>query len=213
VEIKICGITNLEDALNAVEAGATILGYNFYLKSKRYLAPADCIQIQDGLQRRGVVVKTAGIFVNEPLGIIQQVLRDCQVDLAQLSGDERLADLLQLGARGFKAIRPRDHTEASAQMLEIPDRDTPPAVLVDTFKRGTFGGTGHTGDWDIARQLATQHPLLLAGGLNLENVGQAVELVSPWGVDVATGVESAPGVKDLDKMKRFVANAKRAANQ
>ena len=209
MEIKICGITNLDDALNAVEAGATMLGYNFYPKSKRFLTLGACEEIQAGLFKRGVHVKTVGIFVNEPVAKIEQILEDCRVDLAQLSGDELPDDLVKLGARGFKAIRPRDDAEASALVESLPVRETPPAVLVDAFKPGAYGGTGHTGDWVIPRRLAASMPLLLAGGLRPENVEQAVEFVAPWGVDVASGVESLPGIKDIEKIKRFAANARR----
>jgi phosphoribosylanthranilate isomerase len=189
-----------------------MLGYNFYSNSKRYLPPPVCTKIQAGLERRGVQVATAGIFVNEELERIERIVAACHINLAQLSGSEPAADLEKLGDRGLKAIRPRNQSEADTLVKDLPLRTFPPAVLVDTYQRGEFGGTGHTGDWEIAKHLSGSTKILLAGGLTPENVGQAVGVVQPWGVDVATGVERSPGLKDPEKMKRFVANAHKAVN-
>ena len=134
---------------------------------------------------------------------------ECGLDLAQLSGDEPPSDLVMLGERAFKGIRPRDAAEAVTLAARYVVRVAPPVLLVDASAgAGQFGGTGQVGDWDAAAAVAAAHPILLAGGLRPENVAAAIAAVQPWGVDVASGVESSPGRKDAAKMRDFV----RAAN-
>jgi indole-3-glycerol phosphate synthase/phosphoribosylanthranilate isomerase len=202
--VKICGITNLLDALTAVEAGADMLGFNFYEPSPRHTTPRDCAEVVAALRSRNQPVTTVGVFVNRPPDEIASILDDCHLDLAQLSGDEPPEFLDSLGGRAFKAIRPATANQAQADAHRYARRATLPALLVDAYHPAKYGGTGQTGDWALARTLATEHPLLLAGGLRPENVAHAMAQVQPWGVDVASGVETSPGKKDAAKMVAFV---------
>jgi phosphoribosylanthranilate isomerase len=202
--VKICGITNLADAISAAELGADYLGFNFYPGSKRFIEGEACRKIIAGLDRGGIAIQKVGVFVNASLDVILSTLEGCRLDLAQLSGDEPVDFVTALGERGFKAIRPRslDEARAAGQLAKV--RKTPPALLVDAHFPGAYGGSGQTADWDAATLLAKEYPILLAGGLTSENLSQALRRVRPWGVDVASGVESAPGIKDREKMKAFI---------
>jgi len=207
--VKICGITTLEDALVAVENGADILGFNFYPSSPRYISPAAAARINHGLQIRGYQVGTVGVFVNSPPGQVLATLDECGLDTAQLAGDESPQHLAALEERAFKSIRPADLDEALHMAAEFARPQTAPALLLDARVSGQYGGTGQTTDWGMARQLASQYPLLLAGGLTPENLPQALERVCPWGVDVASGVEYQPGRKDSKKVAEFIHTANR----
>ncbi len=214
MKIKICGITNLDDALAAIDAGADILGFNFYPKSLRYISPIDCANVQSAMANHQSAITTVGIFVNAPLTLIADVLDLCGLDLAQLSGDEPPEAVTLLWGRAFKAIRPRTLVAADYDA----DRYTPlaseqPALLLDASQPGLYGGTGRRADWSIARQIAASYPILLAGGLTPDNVAKALQAVNPWGVDVASGVESSPGKKDRRKMIGFVHAARSAVIQ
>jgi len=134
----------------------------------------------------------------------------CNLDLAQLSGDEPPSDLAALDGRGFKALRPRDPASAAQALASLPARSAPPACLVDACRPGEYGGTGQMADWNLAAGLARHASLLLAGGLTPGNVAAAVRQVQPWGVDVASGVEAAPGKKDPEKVRQFIVNARHA---
>jgi phosphoribosylanthranilate isomerase len=210
VIVKICGITRLEDALAALEAGADILGYNFYPGSARFIDENSCREIQKALHARGLEPIAIGVFVNHDPAEIERLLDKCSLTLAQLSGDEPSDTIQQLGKKAVKAIRPRDYHEALDGLDQIVSRREPPHFLLDTFRSGQFGGTGQQGDWEIARTLAQDYSFLLAGGLTPENVADAIRHTSPWGVDVASGVENTPGVKDREKMRRFISRAKHA---
>ncbi|MCX7670029.1 MAG: phosphoribosylanthranilate isomerase [Anaerolineae bacterium] len=203
--VKICGITTLDDALAALDAGADMLGFNFYPPSPRYIAPAACMALVQALRRRGTRAILVGVFVNTPPAEVAAILETCELDLAQLSGDEPTTDLIPLGERAFKAIRPRDADHAAALAATYARRMTPPALLVDAAAgAGRFGGTGQVADWTAAAAIAAATPILLAGGLHPANVAAAIAAVRPWGVDVASGVEATPGRKDVEKMKAFV---------
>ena len=209
MKIKICGITTLEDALAAVEAGADMLGFNFYPPSPRYIAPSACAPMIAALRVRGAATTIVGVFVNMSPSGVAAIMDECGLDLAQLSGDEPPSDLLMLGERAFKGIRPGDAAAARALAARYIMRAAPPVLLVDASAgAGQFGGTGQVGDWDAAAAAATAHPILLAGGLRPENVAAAIAAVQPWGVDVASGVESSPGRKDAAKMRAFVRAAR-----
>ena len=213
MKVKICGITRLEDALQAVEAGADLIGYNFYPPSPRCISLTKCERIQAGLQGRGIDILTVGVFVNAPPSEVASVLDGCGLDLAQLHGGESLQDLKVLGERAFKALRPASRLEAQAQYMRLPARQEPPAALIDAYKPGQFGGTGQTGDWGIALTLSARAPILLAGGLTPLNVAESIRQVHPWGVDVASGVESEPGQKDAGKVLAFIQAAHQAAEE
>ena len=201
-KIKICGLKTLPDALAAVEAGADYLGFNFYPRSVRYIGVEACVKITSVLKREYPEITLVGVFVNSPVDEIKNILGTCSLDLAQLHGDETPEMLNALDGKGFKAFR------GAPQHLNGFARADAPALLVDASVKGAYGGTGVRADWSATAELARRYPLLLAGGLNLENVAEAVRQVRPWGVDVASGVESSPGEKDAGKMKAFVQAAR-----
>jgi phosphoribosylanthranilate isomerase len=207
--VKICGITTLEDSLAALEAGANMLGFNFFPASPRFIALERCAQICADIHRRDPQVLCVGVFVNASLSDMQRILSDGLLDLAQCSGDEPPALLIKLGQRGFKALRPATERDLNNQLGIYPLRETSPAFLVDAFRPGEYGGTGLSADWGLASRLARRFPILLAGGLTPANVAQAVQQVKPWGVDVASGVEDRPGVKNYAKMAAFIQNARK----
>jgi len=197
-KIKICGIKNIPDALAAIDAGADYLGFNFYPKSVRFIEIGACAEITSVLKREHPEIKLVGVFVNLPVDEIKHILETCLLHLAQLHGDETLEMLNALNGKGFKAFR------GVPQNVNGFARMKAPALLVDAAVKGAYGGTGVTADWTTAAELAKRYPLLLAGGLTPENVVEAVRQASPWGVDVASGVEASPGVKDAGKMRAFV---------
>ena len=208
--VKICGTTNLEDALAAVEAGADLLGFILYPKSPRYVAPAMVAEIVAGV-RAAVPAppRFVGVFVNAPPDEVLAVLAQTGLDLAQLHGDEPAAALRTLQGRGFKAVRPTGREDALALAEAYTALGAGPDLLIDAYDPHAYGGTGQRADWTAAAAVAQRVPhLLLAGGLTPENVAAAVEAVKPWGVDVASGVEASPGRKDHAKVRAFVAAAK-----
>jgi phosphoribosylanthranilate isomerase len=210
-KVKICGLTNLPDAQAAAEAGADMLGFIFYPPSPRFVEPAHAAAIIASLQPMALPVRTVGLFVNAPLRAIQEALRLCHLDLVQLHGGEPPHLLETLQPQAFKALRPTSLDEAAAEAEWYADLGPPdgPQLLLDAYHPQLHGGTGQVGDWAIAAALAPRYRILLAGGLTPDNVRHAVRQVRPWGVDVSSGVEAAPGQKDRDKMRRFVAEAKR----
>ncbi len=217
--VKICGITDLEQAWAAVEAGADMLGFNFYPPSPRYIASQACASLVSSLRDRLAhagrpkyqPLLLVGVFVNTPAAEIARIVRETRLDLAQLSGDESPADLAELEGRGYKALHPRNLEAARQEARRFAHPHLHPALLLDAWKPGEYGGTGQTGNWELACAIAREYPILLAGGLNPENVAQAIARVRPWGVDVASGVESAPGMKDAQKIQAFL-QAVRAAD-
>jgi phosphoribosylanthranilate isomerase len=208
MKVKICGITTLDDALAALDAGADLLGFNFYPKSPRVIGPEACAAITAELRRRNCAASLVGVFVNASQNQVAETLRTCGLDLAQLSGDEPPEWVRALGSQAFKALRPVNAAELALALAALPHRPQPPALLLDANRPGAYGGTGQTADWSLASDLALQVPLLLAGGLTPENVARAIRQVRPWGVDVASGVETAPGRKDPAKMAAFVQAAR-----
>jgi phosphoribosylanthranilate isomerase len=196
-KIKICGIKTVKDALAAMEAGADLIGFNFYPKSPRYIDVGICRNIMSVMRMHGHVTYV-GVFVNASVEEVYATIETCGLSLAQLHGDETPEMLSALNGKAFKAFRgiPSDITGY--------ERNDAPALLVDAAVKGVYGGSGVTADWSAAAELAKKYPLLLAGGLTPENAADAVRQVKPWGVDVASGVESEPGKKDASKMKAFV---------
>jgi phosphoribosylanthranilate isomerase len=197
--IKICGITNLRDAHAAIEAGTDMLGFNFYPPSPRSIAPGECSEITTRLAKEFPQIILVGVFVNMPVEQVKAILTGCGLHLAQLHGDEPAQMVAEFNGRAFKAIR-LPVSESVYPFLSA----THPALLVDAAVKGVYGGSGVVADWSVAAKLSKQFPLLLAGGLTSENVSEAVRQVHPWGVDVASGVEASPGMKDPRKMKAFV---------
>lgn len=196
-KIKICGIKTIPDALAAVDAGPDLIGFNFYPKSPRYVEVGMVRNIMSVMRRIGKVT-CVGVFVNASVAEILATMDTLGLNLAQLHGDETPEMLKALDGKAFKAFR------GIPENINGFERQDAPAFLVDAAVKGVYGGSGVTADWDGAAALAKKFPLLLAGGLTPENVAEAVRRVQPWGVDVASGVESAPGVKDPGKMKAFV---------
>lgn len=196
-KIKICGIKTVHDALIAMDAGADLLGFNFYPKSPRYISVGQCRDIMSVMRKYGHITYV-GVFVNASVEEIRATMDTCALTLAQLHGDESPELLHAFYGRAFKAFR------GVPENVNGFVRESAPAFLLDASVKGAYGGTGVKADWSGAAQLARQYPLLLAGGLTPENVAEAVQRVRPWGVDVASGVESSPGVKDAHKIRTFV---------
>jgi phosphoribosylanthranilate isomerase len=202
-KVKICGIRTVTDALAAMDAGADLIGFNFYPKSPRYIDVGQCRDIMAVMRQYGHITYV-GVFVNASAEEIRATMDTCGLSLAQLHGDESTEMFNALDGRAFKAFR------GIPQSLDGLARETGPAFLVDAAVKGLYGGSGVTADWKRAFELADKYPLLLAGGLTPENVTEAVRQVKPWGVDVASGVECAPGQKDANKMKMFVQAVRRS---
>lgn len=205
VKVKICGITNLEDALAAADLGADMLGFNFYEGSKRYVEPAVAAKIINGLDGR---IDPVGVFVNADIDTIKRTVEAAGLAAVQLHGDET-PELVHEVARTcgmpvIKALR-----VSPGFLVEVIREFSADSILLDVFSPAAFGGTGERFDWRVA-VAAKEHSdrLILAGGLTPENVAAAVELVRPYAVDVASGVEFAPGRKDANKMEAFIRNAR-----
>lgn len=212
IAVKICGITNMEDALLAVEAGADYLGFIFYPPSKRSIGVRPAQQIVAQLRQRADCPTLVGVFVDETAVDMAQLLDSVGLDLAQLSGSEVPALIgdkdSPIYGRSYKAIKPTSMTEAEAE-AEWFAVDGKPSLLVDAYHPTMPGGTGELSDWGISAKLAQKLPgLMLAGGLTPDNVGAAVAQVRPFAVDVASGVEASPGKKEPDKVKLFIQRAK-----
>ncbi len=209
VHVKICGITNLADARAAIDAGADLLGFNFYPPSPRYISPERAREIIS-VVRRSSSVQTAGVFVNEPLERVRAIVELCELDLIQMHGEESAELVAQFAPRVYKSLRPRDAADAKLliEKYRVALNGNRPGFIVDAFNAKLFGGAGEQGDWKVASEIAREFPILLAGGLNPDNVAEAIRAVQPWGVDVASGVERAPGLKDHAKVREFVARAK-----
>ena len=210
VRIKICGVTTPEDARFAVDAGADAVGLNFYPKSPRFLTPSQAASVVRALP---AFTAPVGVFVGMPLRQVTAIA-------------------FQLGLRGVQTYDEQPPTEDSFPFAHVPafrvkdaagldhvrwfvdaarQANRPPAaVLIDSFVEGQMGGTGHVAPWELLRGFDPGVPLILAGGLTPENVAEAVAVVRPWGIDVASGVESAPGRKDPEKVVRFIRAARAA---
>jgi len=200
VKVKICGITNAEDARQAVAAGADALGFVFFSQSPRAVNEAQVRAIVSGLPP---FVTRVGLFVNETAEQINRIIQTCQLDIAQLHGDEPPELFGRLDCRAIKALRVRDRS-----CLLDHQRYPGSALLLDAWCPERYGGTGEKFDWELAEAIARQRPVVLAGGLDPENVATAIGVVRPYAVDVSSGVEAAPGRKDLFKLRRFIRNAK-----
>jgi len=212
--IKICGITTIEAAQVASEAGADFLGLMFYPPSPRYLSPSATDDLVAAIKRLARRPKLVGLFVNLPLPEIAAAVARYDLDYIQLHGEEN-PPLCQEAARLRPVIRalrlPLQIEPAAALRLAAPFGQLDGlTLLLDTHKSGMYGGTGQVGEWAAARTIAQAFPALLAGGLTAENVGAAIAQVQPWGVDVSSGVEkqAAPGQKDMAKIKQFIAACK-----
>jgi len=197
-KVKICGITNQEDAVAAMEMGADLLGFNFYRKSPRYITPEAAAQI---INRLPAFIDVSGVFVNSTLDETRQIASQCQLDWIQLHGDENAEFCRWLAydsPKTMKAIRVKD-----ADDIEKTDDFYTDAVLLDAYDPDKYGGTGLTFDWNIIGHIGKR--IFLAGGINADNAVAAMEL-GVYGIDVCSGIESEPGKKDHQKMKQLFDN-------
>lgn len=193
--VKVCGITSLDDARAAIDAGAEALGFNFYPKSPRYLTPRQAAGIT---ARIPAEILKVGVFVNESPATLESVAREAGLDVVQLHGDEP-PDQVPQNLRVWKAFRVNDQFS-----LDQLDAFPAEAFLLDT-PTSLYGGSGHTLDWNRARGASRR--ILLAGGLDESNVRDAIATAQPWGVDACSRLESSPGIKDHSRMARFIAAA------
>ncbi len=195
--VKICGITRVEDALEASRCGADAIGLVFYPASPRYVAPQQALQIVSALPP---FVNVVALFVNATQSEIEAVISTVRVDIVQFHGDETAAECERIKLPYFKAIRVKPDTNLLQYEVEFSSAK---ALLLDTYSDSAYGGTGHVFDWDLIPKNMTK-PVILAGGLTAENVGLAIEKVKPYAVDTSGGVELSKGVKDAKKMADFM---------
>ena len=215
-KVKICGLTNLADALYAAKMGADYLGFVFYPKSKRFVSVDEVRQISEVIRDLDDPPLLVGVFVDESLARMAEIVASCQLDLAQMNGDEPpsyTSDTASpLFGRSYKALKPNSISVArlEAEWFISPVRENnSPSILIDSYHPTLPGGTGKVADWNIAGQLAAEFPgLMLAGGLNPANISSAIEKVRPYAVDVASGVESEPGKKDQALVSAFIKTSK-----
>ena len=199
VRVKICGITRPADAVVAANAGADAIGLNFFPESTRYV---DIAKAKSILEVLPPFVTTVGLFVNQERDLIQSIVDELDLDLLQFHGDETQEECIGFSRPFIKAIRMKPDVELSGV---ISMYDLSQGILLDSYVAGMAGGTGVSFDWDQVPE-NIQKPVILAGGLNLENVSKAIETVRPYAVDVSGGVESGPGIKDPDKIYEFIKN-------
>lgn len=196
--VKICGITRLADALAAVELGADALGFVFYADSPRWLAPATARAI---IAKLPPLISTVGLFVNADLETVFAVVAETGVDLVQFHGQETAGYCAQSPRPYVKALPAKAGLDFDALGRQYADAR---ALLVDTYHATLAGGTGVSFDWSLLAGPRV-HPLILAGGLSSANVAAAIAAVCPYAVDVSSGVESSEGIKDITKMREFIA--------
>jgi phosphoribosylanthranilate isomerase len=202
-EIKICGITNIADVLCAAACGVDAVGFIFHAASPRYITPEKAKRIIAALPR---VITTVGVFVNREADEVERTVEECGLDLIQLHGNESSTYCRRFPPeRVIKAISPR-----TPEDLRGLDAYRVRAFLVDNGDARRYGGTGKTSDWGLAAKIGASHPLILAGGLGLENIIEALTGVAPQAVDLNSGVEQAPGIKDHDRMRRIVGMIRQA---
>ena len=206
MRIKVCGITNLEDAEAAQRLGAWAIGLNHHPESPRFVAPDVAAEIGAALKRR---CEVAGVFVNAPLDELERAAEGEQLTMLQLHGDEGPAYCAEAarrtGCKLVKAIRVRSAADVRGAAVYRTDYH-----LFDAYRRDLPGGTGESFDWELAAARDSGIPLILAGGLRPENVGEAIEIAQPFAVDVTSGVESEPGRKDAERLAEFFERARAA---
>lgn len=196
VRVKICGITNIDDAFRAADLGADALGFIFYNGSKRFIDPRDAHPIISSLPP---FVSTVGVFVNQGPDEIRESVETSGVDTVQLHGDETPEFCAMLPYKLIKAVRVKD-TVNTEEVELYPVL----AILFDKHADEMYGGTGKSFDWGVLAGINISRKVILSGGLTPENVSQAIEIVKPYGVDVSTGVEDSPGKKNHIKMRKFI---------
>ena len=200
IRVKICGNVTLKDTMAAVEAGADAVGFVFYARSPRVVSPTVVAAIVWHLPP---FVTPVGVFVNENPDVVSQIMADCGLPYAQLHGEESPQYCAELKLPVLKGIRVRSREDLAMLSLYRVK-----AILLDAYVEGMVGGTGITFDWALAVEAKAWGPIILAGGLTPDNVVEAIRHVQPYGVDVSSGVEVAPGVKDHAKVRAFVKSVK-----
>ena len=197
--IKICGITRVEDAMVAAELGVDAIGLNFFPKSKRFIDDKTAVEICEAIPEK---VLKIGVFVNSSAAEINQKLEKIPIDLLQFHGNETPEFCSQWNDKVIRAISPKEEKDLEI----IKSYKFAKMIVVDASVAGQYGGTGEKADWELAKKAVEKFdlPILLAGGLTPKNVAEAIQKVNPFGVDVAGGVESLPGLKDFEKMQKFV---------
>lgn len=198
--VKICGISDPDDALAAAAAGADFIGFNFYSGSPRFIEPESARSICGNLPSH---VKKVGVFVDSPRAEVLEIARLAQLDYLQFHGNETPEYCEGFEIPYWKAVRMKDE-DSLVYMAGFE----PFAYLIDAYMKGIPGGTGELADWELAVRATGLGRIVLAGGLNPSNVGKAISMVKPWCVDTCSGIESAPGRKDHEVMKRFVENVR-----
>ncbi len=196
MEIKICGITNFEDAIDAFEAGADYIGFVFYPHSKRNIRATVMKDIMKNLKGK---IKTVGVFVNEAPQNILRIAEQCELDIVQLHGEENPDDFNKFPIPIWRAIRCGDNFCSPEPLGWNTTR-----YVVDAFVKDVYGGTGQTCNWELAAKLAKNYPIMLSGGLTCENVKSAISTVKPVGIDVSSGVEEHIGKKSKERMRTFI---------
>ena len=195
-KVKICGTTSLKDALLAIESGADAVGFIFYKESPRNISQKD---VKDIVVQLPPFIETVGVFVNETSDKVNRIAEQCRLTAVQLHGDESPAFCRRVKRRVIKAVRVKD-----AESLKGMSGYDVSGYLLDAFNEESRGGTGKIFDWNLALRAKKQGPVIIAGGLNPFNVYTAIHRVKPYGVDVCSGVEKSPGIKDPEKVGEFI---------
>ncbi len=225
--IKICGITRLQDAISVQQAGANAIGLNFYSGSKRAIGQetarrlTSSLQISDdGAEDNSPGMEIVGVFVNASPEMIVQTVTSVRLTAVQFHGDESVADILRVhdrqpGVRLIRAVRVgvQNLSDVVENIQQLVNAVPISAVLLDALVPGQYGGTGHSVTHEIVRAIRSTEwmpKIILAGGLNPDNIRETISLCQPWGVDTASGVENAPGIKDPELVERFVRAARKA---
>jgi phosphoribosylanthranilate isomerase len=201
IKVKVCGTTSLKDALFAVESGADALGFIFYKKSPRCISQKE---VKDIVAQLPPFVETVGVFVNEASDKVNRIAEQCRLTAVQLHGDESPAFCRRIKRRVIKVFRVLD----ADSFKGISNYDVS-GFLLDSYNDESRGGTGKVFDWNLALRAKKQGPIILAGGLNPYNVYTAIHRVKPYGVDVCSGVEKSPGVKDFIKIDEFIKSVRK----
>jgi phosphoribosylanthranilate isomerase len=209
--IKICGVKTVEVAVTCAEAGADYIGLVF-AQSKRQVAPTETRKIVTAVKKCANVPSIVGVFVNTPSDVVNRLTKFCQLNRVQLSGDETSAYCGELESPVFKVMRINHKPEKIIQEMATWDKELSGKdniFLLDTYSPDKYGGTGNLLDWDIAARIAEKFPIIIAGGLNPDNVGEAIKKIKPWGVDVSSGVETGDE-KDMKKINAFIKAVRKA---
>ena len=203
--VKICGITRAEDAAEAIAAGADALGFVLWPDSPRAMTAE---RVGD-IPTTGVFVARVGVFVNATPGHVKRAVSEARLSAVQLHGDESVLEYSTVGAPVIKAVALESNADIEAT-LALPAEVT---VLIDTSDAVKRGGTGRSANWELARRVSDARPVILAGGLSPSNVGDAIEAVRPWGIDVSSGVEVSPGIKSGERLRELFAALAKAERE